>query len=263
VKRPARIEPWVAALLVALAVGGVRAAEPDVLVFAAASTTDAISELVELFEQRGLGSAVASFAASSTLARQVERGAPAHVYVSADPQWMDWLAERGLVEPGSRFDWLGNELVLIAPADGAFALGARGFARLPERLGDGRLALADPSHVPAGRYAAAALRALGLWDALAPRAVRTADVRAALALVERGEADAGIVYATDAAASRRVRVVRRLPEDAQPRIVYPVAMIAGHRTAAAERFVGLLRSAEARALLAGHGFVVIDGAPDG
>ena len=237
-----------------------RAAEP-VTLFAAASTTDAVSEIAELYEHETGQSVRAVFAASSTLARQIAQGAPADLYLSANPRWMDHLAEKDLIEPGSRLDLLGNRLVLIAPAGSKVAKSkvdveiAPGFD-LAGLLGDRPLALADPDHVPAGLYAKAALAQLGVWPQVAGRAAYAAHVRAALALVDRGEAATGIVYATDAAIARRVRVLGRFPAASHPPIRYPLAMVAGRRSAAVEAFHAFLQGPEAAGRFRARGFTL-------
>ena len=231
------------------------AAEPArVVVFAAASMTDAMTALTERFNDRAIAPAVPSFAASSTLARQIESGAPADVFVSANRRWMDYLEERGWIDGASRCDLMRNSLVIVAPDDSAFdAQIAPGFA-LAEALGERRLAIADPDHVPAGLYGRQALEALGAWRAVEDRLVRTADVRAALALVARGEVAAAIVYATDAEISDHVRIVDTFPAASHDAIVYPAARLAGANGAAAAAFFDFLVSAEGRSLLAGFGF---------
>jgi molybdate transport system substrate-binding protein len=202
------------------------AGEPLTL-FGAASLTDALEEIAGRYRQRSGETIRLSLASSSTLARQIEAGAPAAVFGSASEPWMDYLAERGLIDSGSRVNPIGNRLVLIAPDDSAVdtVVIDRNFDPLP-LLGDGgRLALGDPAHVPAGIYARQAFASLGLWTRIEPHLARTDNVRAALALVERGEAPLGIVYATDAAISRRVRVVGTFPDNSHRPITYPFAVI--------------------------------------
>ncbi len=228
----------------------------EVTIFAAASTTNAVTDLANAFARRDSIGVRPVFAASSTLAKQIAHGAPADLFLSASPAWMDYLAARDLLAPGSRIDLLSNRLVLIAPLDSALTLEVtRGFP-LAEKLGRSRLAIGDPAHVPAGIYAKAALETLGVWDAVGPRAAAAANVRAALALVERGAAAAGIVYATDAALSRRVRVVAAFPPESHPPIVYPLARVAGRDGAAAKAFYDFLQGAEAAGIFRDHGFVV-------
>lgn len=228
-------------------------------VFAAASTSDAISEIAGRYESEGAEPPRLSFAASSTLARQIDNGAPADVYLSASRTWMDYLAERGRIAPGTRRTLLGNRLVLVAPEDSALDIAVRpGFA-LAEALGSGRLAMGDPDHVPAGVYGKQALEALGVWSELAGRVARAANVRAALALVARGEAAAGITYATDAAISDEVRVVDAFPADSHAPITYDVAIVAGRANPASRAFVAYLHSPAARAVFVRRGFTVAEG----
>jgi molybdate transport system substrate-binding protein len=230
-------------------------ANAKILVFAAASTTGAVGEIAEIYGTRGLGEVRAAFAGSSALARQIVAGAPADIYISANPKWMDYLADEHAIEADSRIDLVANGLVLVAPADSRLALRIEPGFPLAEGLDGGRLAMGDPDHVPAGIYARAALIDLGVWPALVGHLALTADVRAALALVERGEAAAGIVYATDAAITSRVRLVDTFPPDSHPPIAYPAAMVAGRDRPEVRRFFAFLTSAEAAAVFARHGFV--------
>lgn len=228
-----------------------------VTVFAAASTTNAVTELAELFAAQNPERLVTSFASSSTLAKQIESGAPAEIFISANPEWMDYLEERKLIEGGTRKDLLSNRIVLIVPADsGIDTLAIAPGFDLAGLLGDGRLAMGDPDHVPAGKYGKQALEHLGVWSGVEARVARAKDVRAALALVERGEAPAGIVYSTDAAVSDRVRIAGTFPEDSHPAIVYPVAVVAGKRSPAVDRCLALLQSEAGRAVFAKYGFMV-------
>lgn len=229
--------------------------EPPVRVFAAASLIDALSEVGAAYAAHGHAAPIFNFAASSTLARQIEQGADADIVISADEAWMDYLAERALIETDSRTPLLANRLVLIAPADRPISLViAPGFP-LREALAGGRLAMADPESVPAGRYGRAALDSLGVWSAVADSIARAEDVRAALRLVENGEAAAGIVYLTDArAAGDRVRIVGEFPSDSHPVISYPVAIVHGRRGEAAAAFYAFLSSAESQEIFQRHGF---------
>jgi molybdate transport system substrate-binding protein len=250
-----------ALLLVAGACGpGIARAEP--LVFAAASLKEALDAASDAFVRaRGGARPVVSYAASSALARQIEQGAPAEVFLSADEDWMDHLERRGQLRPGSRSALLRNRLVLIAPASAASARAGSALrlapgAPLAAALGaDGRLAVGDVASVPAGRYAKAALESLGLWPSVAARLAQTENVRVALTLVARGEAPLGIVYATDARAEPKVRVVDTFPESSHPPIVYPVALTAGARSPRAQAFVDFLRSPEGLAVFSAHGFL--------
>jgi len=231
-------------------------ADTDVVVFAAASTTNAVTDIGKLFADRKLGRMTPSFASSSTLAKQIENGAPADVYISANKKWMDYLEKKNLLAPGSRFDMLSNSIVLIAPAASSIAAIkiAPGFS-MDEALGEeGRFAMGDPDHVPAGIYGKQALQRLGCWDAVKHRLAPMKDVRATLVLVERGETPLGLVYATDAAISKKVKVVGTFPADSHPPIVYPVAAVAGGRTQAARVFLDFLKTTEARAVFSKYDF---------
>lgn len=221
--------------------------------FAAASTTDAMTEVLALFTERTGTAVTPSYASSSTLAKQIEQGAPAEVFVSANPKWMDYLADTGLLVDGSRADLLGNSLVLIAPADSAVTtVDVAAGLDLAALLGGDRLSVGDPDHVPAGIYAKQALESLGLWAVAEPALARANDVRAALALVERGEAPFGIVYSTDAAAFGGVKIVGTFPADSHPPITYPVAAVKD--TPAARALLEFLQGPEADAIFARHGF---------
>jgi molybdate transport system substrate-binding protein len=235
------------------------AADPNsVTVFAAASTTNAINDIGKMFAEKGHGKIVPSYASSSTLAKQIENGAPANVFISADEPWMNYLEERKLTEPGSRFDLLSNKLVLIAPADSSVnkvEIGPK--FDLAKLLGNGRLATGDPDHVPVGKYAKAALEKLGVWNDIESKLARAADVRGALTLVERGEAPLGIVYSTDAAITSKVKVVGVFPADTHPKIVYPVALVAGKASTAATKFVEFLKTPESKAVFEKYGFTTL------
>lgn len=232
------------------ALGTARAAQAQeaVTVFAAASLTDALRAHAQDWAARGNPPPRLSFAASSALARQIEQGAPADLFLSADEPWMDYVQQRGLIAAATRVSPVGNALVLVAPAGagaGRIAL-ARG-TDLAALLGPGgRLATGDPAHVPVGRYARAALEWMGQWPAIAPRLARADNVRAALLLVERGEAPLGIVYATDAAASRGVRVLGSFPAESHPPITYPFALTRlGEAKPAARSLLAFLTGPEA------------------
>ena len=243
-------------LSVLTAATGALSAERDVTVFAAASLTNALQDVAKDYEASGGGKVKFSFAASSLLARQIEAGADADVFFSADTEWMDYLAARKLIRTGTRRDALSNRLVLIAPAGSTVALSiAPGFA-IAAALGDSRLALADPDTVPAGKYAKAALTKLGVWDAVANKIARAENVRAALAYVARGEASLGIVYETDAKAEAKVRTVDTFPADTHPAIVYPVALTASANGSDAEAFLAYILSAKAAAVFKRDGFSV-------
>jgi molybdate transport system substrate-binding protein len=233
------------------------AQERPLLVFAAASVKTALDEIDALYRQRTGRAVSASYAASSALARQIEAGAPADVFLSADLDWMDHVARKGLVRPDTRANLLGNRLVLIAPTSHPVQLAiGPGFA-LAQALGARRLALADPTSVPAGKYAKAALESLGVWSQIADRLAPAENVRAALLLVARGETPLGIVYQTDAAAEPTVRIVGSFPADSHPPIVYPVALT--HRAApAALDYLGFLKSPAARVAFEKQGFTPVE-----
>lgn len=234
------------------------AADSEVVVFAAASTTNAVTDIAAIYAVRHLGRVTPSFASSATLAKQIENGAPADVFLSANEKWMNYLQEKHLLVKGSRFDLLGNRIVLIVPGDSAVrTIEVKPGFSLAAALGrDGRLAMGDPDYVPAGIYGKQALQTLSSWGPIKNRIAPMKDVRAALAMVARGEAPLGLVYATDAAISKQVRVVGTFPADSHPSIVYPVAAIAGGKTSAAKQFLGFLRTPAARAVFEKYGFSV-------
>lgn len=248
------LQPLFAAAL-AFVVAAARA--DDLTVFAAASLQNALEEIGVLYKARKGVPVKYSFAASSALARQIEQGGPAAVFLSADEAWMDWLAQRQLIVPASRTSLLGNRLVLVVPAaNGARVDLAPNFDFMALLGKDGRWVTGDPANVPVGRYAQAALTQLGAWTKAQARLVRAENVRVALAFVERGEAAAGIVYATDAALSRKVRVAGVFPAGSHPPISYPVAIVARNATAAARDYVAFLSSADAAQVFSRFGFAV-------
>ncbi len=234
------------------------AAETEVVVFAAASTTNAVMEIGDFYAARKLGRITTSFASSSTLAKQIASGAPADVYLSANKKWMDFLEERKAIVKASRFDLLGNRIVLIVPLQSPIQnIGVDKGLNLAALLGDqGRLSMGDPDHVPAGMYGKQALETLGLWRQVEDRLAPMKDVRAALVLVERGEAPLGLVYATDAAISKKVHVAGTFPAASHPPIVYPAAAVSGGNTETAAGFLNFLKTAEARAAFMKYGFEV-------
>lgn len=229
------------------------AADAPVVVFAAASLTDALGSVITQFERETGIVVQASYASSSALARQIEAGAPADLFLMADKDWMDDLQAHGRVRPGSRQDLLGNRLVLIVPRSSALQVRLGQDGGLAAALGDGHWVTGDPDAVPVGRYAAAALRHLGLWDAIASRLVRAEDTRFALAMVARGEATFGVVYETDARIEPRVRIVDTFPVDSHPPIIYPVAL-APTASVAAGKLWQYLRSPAAAAEFRRYGF---------
>ena len=234
------------------------AANDEVVVFAAASTTNAITDIGEMYAAKRLGHIKTSFASSSTLAKQIASGAPADVYLSANKKWMDFLEEKNAVDKATRFDLLGNRIVLIAPLKSPIdKIEVNDSLDLAALLGsDGRLSMGDPDHVPAGMYGKKAMQKLGLWNQVQGRLAPMKDVRAALVLVERAETPLGQVYATDAAISKKVRVVGMFPTESHPPIVYPVAAVAGGKADPAAAFLTFLKSADAKAVFAKYGFEV-------
>lgn len=241
--------------LLALIAAPASAQEPRPLtVFAAASLTDALQQVGRDYRAR-TGQAVRfSFAASGTVARQVRAGARADLVMLADPVWMDALERAGRLQPGTRRDLLGGRLALVAPRGSRVAFAVRPGFPIGRALGGrGRLAIGDPASVPAGRYARAALTRLGVWRQVAGRLAPAADVRAALAYVARGEAPLGIVYESDAAAERAVRVVGLFPVASHPPITYPAAVVRGAGSGA-DRFLRYLSGGEARAIFTRHRF---------
>jgi molybdate transport system substrate-binding protein len=224
-----------------------------ITVFAAASLTNVLQELGDAFTKDSSIPVRFSFAASSTLARQIENGAPADLFFSADLEWMDYLQSRQLIQASSRHDVLGNRLVLIAPAASTVKLKIEPQFKLAAVLGKGHLATGDPDSVPVGRYAQEALTHLGVWNAIAPQVVRADSVRSALAFVDRGEAALGIVYATDALIDKDVRVVDTFPMDSHKPIIYPAALTA-QSNAQAAKFLAFLRGPAGDVAFRHYGF---------
>jgi molybdate transport system substrate-binding protein len=225
-----------------------------VLVFGAASLTDVLDELGNAFTAKTQVPVKSSLAASSALAKQIEAGAPADVFFSADLDWMDYLDKRNLLRPGSRHDVALNRLVLIAPADSKVSAKiAPGFDLLKALGEGGKLVTGDPDSVPVGKYAHTALDKLGVWDQVSGRLVRAENVRSALAFVARGEAPLGIVYQTDALAEKRVRIVDVFPEDSHPPVIYPIALTA-HAGPQAQRFEDFVVSEAAKPIFRKYGF---------
>jgi len=231
--------------------------ERAVLVFAAASLKNALDDIMAQYERETGKRVTASYGASSALARQIEAGAPADVFMSADLDWMDYLQTRKLIKVDTRANLLGNRLVLIAPKSSTASVTIGPGFPLKELLGDGRLAMADPKDVPAGRYGRAALESLGIWPSVENRLAPAENVRAALALVSRGEAPLGIVYQTDAGADPNVRIAGTFPENSHPPIVYPAALTTESTNASAPAVLEYLKSPKARFLWERQGFTVL------
>ena len=244
----------IAALALAALAGAANAPMPGApTVLAAASLQEALTEAADRWSERRHPRPVLAFAATSALARQIAAGAPADLFIAADKEWMDDLARRGLLAPGTRANLAGNSLVLIRPAATSAdpVLTPAGLARA---LSAAPLAMADPDSVPAGRYGRAALTKLGIWAQLVPKVVRAENVRAALALVARGAAGYGIVYDTDARTERAVRIVYRFPPGSHPQITYPIARIKASTNADGEGFRRFLLSRDGQAIFARYGF---------
>tara|TARA_R110002110_G_scaffold143118_6_gene331802 strand:+ start:1519 stop:2304 length:786 start_codon:yes stop_codon:yes gene_type:complete len=239
--------------------GSASACEP-VAIFAAASTTDAVSEIAKSFTGISGCEITTVFAGSSILAKQIDAGAPAMIYLSANESWMDDLEAKGRLVAGTRTDILGNDLVLIAPKDEPLDFTFDSGAGLAAALGAGRLALGNPDGVPAGIYAKEALVTLGQWDSLSPNIVASEDVRGALAWVARGEARAGIVYRTDAKASPEVTIIATVPEHSYRKIRYPIALIRDRENKTARAFFAYLKGAPGAAIFARYGFTQLTAA---
>jgi molybdate transport system substrate-binding protein len=245
----------VAAALVAQC--GAAWAQPDVTVFAAASLKNAVDTIASDYQRQSGRRIAVSYAASSALAKQIEQGAPADIFMSADRDWMDYLQQKGFIAQATRRDLLGNRLVLVAPAYAAKPLDLSPGA-VRAALGGGRLATASVASVPAGKYGKAALESLGLWPEVSDRLAQTENVRAALAFVARGETPLGLVYETDARAEPKVAVVARLPEASHPPIVYPVALTSSARSGEPARFLETLRHPRSAEIFAREGFTALD-----
>jgi len=229
-----------------------------IVVEAAASLKNALDDADAGFAAAGMGKATAVYGASSTLAKQIENGAPSDVFISADEDWMNYLAGKQLIKADTRSDLLGNAIVLVAPADSKVSTEIKPGFPLAQLLAGGKLAMADPASVPAGKYGRAALEELGVWASVADKVAAAENVRAALLLVERGEAPLGIVYRTDAAADKGVKIVASFPEDTHPRIIYPIAVTAQAKDpATAAAYLAFLRSDKAKAAFEKQGFTVL------
>lgn len=256
--RPLRPRPSAHALVLAAgALVPTTVGADTVIVFAAASLADALGEIETGFEAATGHDVIVSLAGSSALARQIEAGAPADIFISASPDWMDTIAAAGLVEDGTRFDLVGNRLVLIASGSDAASVEIGPDFDLAGLLGEGRLVMALVDAVPAGIYGKAALERLWLWDDVGAQVAQADNVRAALAFVAAGEAPYGIVYATDATAEDDVTIVGTFPAESHPPIVYPVADLAGRDVPAEAEFLAYLRGPEARAAFEAQGFTVL------
>ncbi|MFH2092221.1 MAG: molybdate ABC transporter substrate-binding protein [Pseudomonadota bacterium] len=248
---------WLMVIIVLMLCTSSNARQQDdsIIIFSAGSTTNAITDIAAFFSKQTHIKTITSFASSSTLARQIENGAPAHVYLSANTKWMDYLENKKMLEPGTRFNLLTNQIVLIAPADSPLkpVTIEKNFP-LTALIGDQHMAMGDPDHVPSGIYGKQAMEFLGIWKTIEKQIVRTKDVRAALVLVAREEVPVGQVYSTDAAISDKVKIIGIFPDTSHSPIVYPTAIIAGKRTPQAIQFLKFLSSDDAQGILKKYGF---------
>jgi molybdate transport system substrate-binding protein len=240
--------------LVAFSAASLATAQDGLTVFAAASLKNALDNVNAACEADVGAKATISYAASSALAKQIEEGAPADVFISADLDWMKYLSEKKLTQPSTEVRLLGNRIVLIAPKDSAAETTIAPSFELAALVGDGKLAMANVDSVPAGKYGKAALEKLGVWDSVSGKVAQAENVRAALKFVSTGEAPLGIVYQTDASADPAVKIVGTFPEDSHPPIIYPVSLTASTKDAEAAKFETCLQSDKARALFEKEGF---------
>jgi molybdate transport system substrate-binding protein len=248
----------IAAIFVALFIGcgcSCALAQDTVTVFAAASMKNALDEIDSAFTKARGTKVVVSYAATSALAKQIDQGAPADVFISADVEWMNYVAEHRLIKEETRVNLLGNKLVLIAPKDSKIdpvTIDAK--FDIAHMIGTGRIAVADPAAVPAGKYAKSALQSLGLWSIAEPKLAPAENVRAVLAYVSRGEAPVGIVYETDAKVEPNVKIIGKFPESSHPAIIYPVAVVAASKNPDVSHYIQFLRSPQAKAIFEHYGF---------
>jgi molybdate transport system substrate-binding protein len=253
---------WLALLLTA-AVAWMAGASPaaaqskDVLVFAAASLKNALDDVATQWQRETGKKAVISYAASNTLIRQIEQGAPADIFISADLDWMDYGQQKGLIKPETRSNLLGNRIVLVAPKDSNVSVTIQPGFDLVSLLKGGRLAMGSVDAVPAGKYGKAALEFLGVWDSVKDKIAQAESVRAALILVSRGEAPLGIVYQTDAASDPAVKIVGTFPENSHPPIIYPIALTKESTNPDAQALLNYIRSPAARPAFERQGFTVL------
>ncbi len=247
----------VAAFLAVAPLAVPAAAAEKVTVFAAASLKNALDAANVAWQKESGDETTVSYAASSALAKQIEAGAPADLFISADLAWMDYVAEKNLIKPDTRSNLLGNRIVLVAPKDNSAAVDIKDGFDLGGLIGDGRLAMGAVDSVPAGKYGKAALEKLGVWGAVEGKVAGAESVRAALALVSRGEAPYGIVYETDAAADPEVAIVGTFPEDSHPPIIYPVAILSEAPSRAAAAYLDFLKSDKAAPFFTEQGFTIL------
>jgi molybdate transport system substrate-binding protein len=252
---------WLALLFATLVAWGASAPagaqSGDVLVFAAASLKNALDDVAAQWQRDTGKKAVISYAASNTLIKQIEQGAPADIFISADLDWMDYGQQKGLIKPDTRANLLGNRIVLVAPKDSTISVTIAPGFDLAGLLRGGRLAMGNVDAVPAGKYGKAALEKLGAWDGVKDKVAPAESVRAALVLVSRGEAPLGIVYQTDAASDPSVKIVGTFPENSHPPIIYPIAMTKDSSKPEAQAFLAYIRSPAARPAFERQGFTVL------
>jgi molybdate transport system substrate-binding protein len=246
-----------AALALGTATGPALAQVKEPLVFAAASLKNALDEVATQWQRESGKKVVISYAASNTLIKQIEQGAPADIFMSADLDWMDYGQQKNLIDAQTRSNLLSNRIVLVAPKDASFTLNITPGFDLASALKGGRLAMANVDAVPAGKYGKAALEKLGAWDGVKDKVAQADNVRAALLLVSRGEAPIGIVYRTDAASESAVKVVGTFPEDSHPPITYPVALTKTSTNPDARAFLSYIRSPAARLAFERQGFTIL------
>lgn len=245
---------WLLAFAFFCNMGMVKAA--DILVFAAASLTPPLQEIADKYGAATGDKIRISFAASSTLARQISRGAPAQIFISANEKWMDYVAARGFIEASSRRTVISNSLILVAPVKGHGGITSLTPESILSLLADRRMAIADPAHVPAGIYGAQALKSMGLWQSTKGKLAPMFNVRATLALVESGETPAGIVYASDAHNNGKVRPIYKFPATSHDPISYPAALVKEHKTEAGRNFFDQLSTPLNKSIFTRHGFLV-------
>ncbi len=244
------------AAIVVTATTATPGAANDLTVFAAVSTTNAVTDIAKVYEKKGLGKVRLSFGATSTLARQIEAGAPADLFISADEPWMDYLQKRSLIDPATRKALFGNSLSIVAKADNPLKLKIEPNFPLAASLKGGRLAVGDPDHTAVGVYAKQALMKLGVWKDVEARLARAPSVRAGLTMVERGEVAFGIVFTTEVKiGGEKVRIVDTFPASTHEPIVYPLAVLPKGQVKDARKFVEFLAGPEAKTILSGYGFV--------
>jgi molybdate transport system substrate-binding protein len=245
-----------AAALVALVSTSSYAAE-KVNVFAASSLKNALDAVSASWKADTAKETTLTYAASNALAKQIEAGAPADIFVSADLTWMKYLTDKNLISKGSDIQLLGNEIILVAPKDSKIELKIENGFKLADAVGTGKLAMANVESVPAGKYGKAALEKLGVWASVEGKVAQTENVRAALKLVDLGEAPLGIVYATDAKSDSGVKVVGTFPADSHAPIIYPAGIVAASKNPDASEFLKYLQSDKAKAIFVAQGFVVL------